>query len=139
MQWFNWIVKAVLHGYENSETVTIANNAATSSQFALHGARGLVVVVPAAGWTASDIGVELSDDSLETTEAASTWTLAEDGKGSRCKATGVENGSRRSYPLDASAWQVGAFKKARLVCLNTSSEAAVNQTPARSLIVKRIF
>jgi len=107
---------------------TIAEGAAVSSSVPVSkiGPRGFAVILPAA-WTAADIGIDVSVD-------GDTWHPLKNADG-RVKITdvGTSNDPRplRSFP--AEAWAAGVFEFVRLVSINTSTEASVNQAAAREL------
>lgn len=131
MDWFQWLVKTVLVGYENKETLSIAGTASVSGHFEVKGARGLTVQVPSA-WTAADIGFSVSDD-------ASTWIPAYDPYGKRCKITGVKTSSAGNYTIPPESWQIEPWRYARIDSLDAADETAENQAVTRSLVVRRLF
>ncbi len=120
---------------QNRLTVTIANGAAASSDLyagsdgrvRARGLRLLSVRTPSA-WTAADIGFEVSAD-------GSTWLKVYDEEGARIKITGIATSAAGVYTAPAKLAMVGMWPYVRLVSLNTSSGADVNQAAERTLIV----
>ena len=120
----------------NSTTVTIANNAALSSNIDTmgHGPRGIAVETPSA-WTAANIGFEASQTGgTATTE----WAKLYGESGSRVQITNIGTASANLYMAPADCWALGTYKYFRLASLNTSTGAAVNQAAARTLKVKML-
>jgi len=114
-------------------TVTITSGQSVSELVNLEAKQllGIGVVVPAT-WTAADIGFEVSSD------GGSTWIPVYNAEGERVLITGIDISAQRLYIAPAEAWVIGAFKHVRLVSLNTSTGAAVNQGAGRSLVFVRL-
>jgi hypothetical protein len=116
----------------SSISVTIENGAAVSDgvQLAKLSLIGVAVLVPSA-WTGADIGFEVSVD-------GSVWVPLYDDTGARVKISGVATNASRVYIAPAEVWAAGAFPYLRLVSLNTSTGANINQGGARSLMLIRL-
>lgn len=91
---------------------------------------GVAVIVPSA-WTGADIGFEVSVD-------GSVWVPLYDDTGARVKISGVATNTSRVYIAPAEVWAAGAFPYLRLVSLNTSTGANINQGGVRSLMLIRL-
>lgn len=111
---------------------TIANGAAVSDAFDISKLQMLcaAVLVPSA-WTAADIGFEVSIDGV-------TWVSLHDDEGNRIKITGVVTNASRLYIAPAKSWALGAFPYVRIVSLNTSNGANINQGADRTVILVRL-
>lgn len=116
---------------KNYRLVTIANNAAVSDAIvnpntARESGRGLGVISPAA-WTDANIGFEVSIDGI-------TWFKAyyED---ERIIIGNVQTSEARFLVAPPEAWVILSAPYVRLVSLNTSTGANVNQGGARQLWV----
>ncbi len=113
----------------NAQTVTIASAAAVSSSIDTreHGPRGLAVELPGA-WTAANIAFEVSADD-------DTWIPVRDETGTRVAITGLQTAEAGAYIAPAEMWIVGSYAYLRLVSVNTSTGANLNQAAERTLKV----
>src|SRR3990167_3093962 len=104
------------------QTVTIANNAATSTAFQFQGQRVVGVIVPAE-WTAADITFDI--------EHAGTWRKVVNRAGAAYKFTGVATAATEFQLVSGDANQadiiISGTGDGRVVSTNTASEADANQ------------
>ncbi|NDJ59937.1 MAG: hypothetical protein GYB67_02365, partial [Chloroflexi bacterium] len=100
---------------------TIAAGAAVSTALDISaiGPRGLAVAVPAV-WTAADIGFEVS-------VGTAPWLPLYDEAGDRGVLTGSATTAARLSAAPAAVWALGVYPRLRLVSLNTTTGAALNQ------------
>jgi hypothetical protein len=105
--------------------LTIANGASLSDVLDFTFFSGGMLLVPSA-WTAADIAFHVSD------EAEGTFTLLKDKSGSTVKITSVTTDASYWYEIPT---EVFAAAHVKIASINTSTEAAVNQGAARSLMV----
>lgn len=112
-------------------SVTIANNAATSTAFPLGHSRVVGVIVPSA-WTAADISFEIEHPS-------GTWVKVVNRAGALYKLTGVATAASEYQLVSGDANQADVIitgpGDGRIVSTNTASEADANQGAARTLTV----
>lgn len=123
-------MSATLH--QDPYTVTIAGSAAVSSEINIKDLAllGVAVLVPGP-WTAANIGLEVSMNG----GATGTWTPVYDENGTRVMVTNVSTTARRLYFLPTAAWATVRYNFLRIVSVNTSTGADVNQGAPRSLEV----
>jgi len=107
------------------ETLTIANGASLSSELDMTGMVGGLVIIPSA-WTAADVGFSTSE------KAGGTFVDVQDETGSRVKISGIATAASMAYDIPA---EVFGCRYVKLESIDTSTEAAVNQAAARSIIV----
>jgi hypothetical protein len=115
-------------------TVVIANGAAASGDIygdnndaRRRGFRGLSVETPS-DWTPADIGFEVSRDNA-------TWIEVTDKAGARVKITGITTNKAKLYDAPPEVWECSPYPYVRIVSLNTSGGANLNQGAARTLYV----
>jgi hypothetical protein len=116
--------------YQDPVTVTIASGAAVSEQVEIKDLAllGVAVLVPGP-WTAANIGLEVSMNGGTT----GTWTPVYDETGTRVMVTNVSASARRLYFLPTASFACVRYNFLRLVSVNTSTGANVNQGGARAL------
>jgi len=112
-----------------TETLTIANGAATSSTFKFSGQRVVGVIIPSA-WTDADITFEMEFP-------RDTYVKVIDEAGAIFKITGVATAASESYLIGGGANQADIVitgpSRGKVVSTNTGSEADVNQGAARTV------
>lgn len=112
-------------------SLTIANDAATSSAFPFNGQRVVGVIVPSA-WTAADISFEIEYPS-------GTWVKVVNRAGALYKLTGVATTASEMQLVSGDANQadvvISGPGSGRVVSTNTASEADANQGAARTVVV----
>lgn len=116
--------------------VTIAINTAVSSEIEIGDLvmRGLAVLNVGPAWTPADIGLEVSMNG----GTGGTWTPVRDETATRVRVTSVittAGSVRQLYTMPAAAWGCMRYRFIRLVSLNTSTGANVNQGGPRTLEV----
>lgn len=108
----------------------VVSSAADISRLAM---RGLGVTVPS-GWTAADIGFQVSDKATEPAADDATWEtlyrVSDDGTTSEpVKIPGIVTSAQARYECPAQLWMAGNARWIRLLSRSTSNFAnTVQQT-----------
>jgi hypothetical protein len=119
--------------HQTPYTVTIASGAAVSSQVIIENTfmLGVAVLNTGGAWTAANIGLEVSMDG----GTSGTWTPVYDETNTRVMITNMSTTARRLCYLPTAAIACMRYRFLRLVSVNTSTGANVNQGGLRTLEV----
>lgn len=122
----------------NRKTLTIANNTPYSDHIdnSKIGLRGLAVLIEGS-WTAARIAVQVTDQNPALNP---NWFFLRDDEFNLVTIANIPTSSNLSLvSFPAEVWNAGVWPYLRLVSVNTSSEAVVNQGAARTLKVSMSY